>query len=294
MREVLAGGAAGGRAAVLFCALILAAGSSAAGSVAGAAVPAHWPGVTVVCRDGTRLDGVDLAWSRDGFLLRAARPRGDEVTLAPADVLRVFGPDGSDLTDAVGAACPATGITYTLLGRGSRVPFTFSFMGDLGGGLALDTADGGGDPVGVLLGGLRMGVAPPLHVRVGVRRLPLAELGAVTGTRVETWGTDLLLLVGARLQNPRENDNYAYVEGGLALIHVGARVPGPGAVGRDLERDFTAPVVQGGVVLPLSPSLGVDLGVTIEYRPSLVEGRDEYLLAGANVALTWRSGGQEP
>ena len=82
------------------------------------------------------------------------------------------------------------------------------------------------------------------------------------------------------------NNNFSYVEMGLSLIGydnrfneesgawVGGGVSGPGVT------------VQGGVVIPFSSRVGLDLGGTFMVRPPLVEdSRDPGLLFGLNAAL---------
>lgn len=247
-----------------------------------------WPHSTVVCRDGTFVRDVTLSWVLDGYLLEAIAADGTVTTLAPSHVKAVLAPDGSDLTDIVGAACPAHDVDFRLLGRGSRTPFTFTVMGDAGAGLAIGTVRGGAGPVPVLLGGLRASLGGRLHARLGLRRQGLEQEPDLGGAAFSSASTDVLVLVGGRLKDPRENDNYAYLEGGLVLVRFDERF----GDGPDLARSAHGAAAQGGVVLPLSASRGVDIGVTAMSRPPLLDGAGHSLMVSFNVALTLRGGGR--
>jgi hypothetical protein len=244
--------------------------------------------VTVVRHDGTSVRNVTLSWVLDGYLLEAIDGDGTVTTLAPSHVKTVLAPDGTDMTDEVGAACPASDVDFRLLGKGSRTPFKFTIMGDAGAGLAAGSAKGGHSPVPVLLGGLRASLGGRLHARVGLRRQGLKQEPDLGGVAYSSASTDLLVMIGGRLKDPRENDNYAYLEGGLLLVRFDERF----GDGTDLGRDAHGVAAQGGVVLPLSAGLGVDVGVTAMSRPPLLAGAGHGLMISFNVALTFRDGGR--
>lgn len=252
-----------------------------------------WPHVTVERKDGTIVRDVTLAWVLDGFLLEATAGDGSVTTLAPAQVRAVRGPDGRDLTDEVGAACPAQDVDFSLLGRRARRPFVFAWMGDAGAGLAVGSSPGGGDPVPVLRGGLRVAAGERLHVRLGLRRQHLEQEAAMGGRRRDSASTDLLLLLGGRLKHPRENDNFAYLEGGVLLAGFDERFTGDDAAGVSADRQASGLLAQGGVVLPLSPTRGVDVGLALISRPPLIEGTGRNLTISLNLALTLRGGGRK-
>lgn len=255
------------------------------------AAPA-WPHVTVERKDGSLVRDVTLAWVLDGFLLEATAGDGSVTTLAPSQVRAVLAADGRDVTDEVGAACPARDVDFRLLGSRARRPFLFALMGDAGVGVAVGNSPGGGDPVPVLLGGLRVAVAGPLHVRLGLRRQDLEQAAGTGGGLRSSAGTDLLLLLGGRLRQPRDNDNFAYLEGGVLLARFDERFAGDDGGAVSDERSAAGVLAQGGVVLPLSPTRGVDVGLALMSRPPLIAGTGSNFAISLNLALTLRGGGR--
>lgn len=251
-----------------------------------------WPHMTVVFRDGTSIQNVTLTWVLDGYLLEAIVADGTVKTLAPSNVKAVLARDGSDMTDVIGAACPASDVDFRLLGKGARVPFTFSIMGDAGAGLAVGSAKGGGSPVLVLLGGVRAAVGGTMHARLGARRQDLEQVPDVGGAARSSAGTDLLLMLGTRLKDPRENDNFGYLEGGLLLTFFDNRFPGEDGGAEPGTLTAAGLAAQGGVVLPLSPTHGLDIGLAAMSRPALIEGTGRCLMLSLNLALTIRGGGR--
>lgn len=268
--------------AVLLC-LALAA-------VSHAAPPAAWDHVNLEKRDGAVLADVRLAWVLDGYLLEATAADGTVTTLAPTQVRAVRAADGRDLTAEVGDACPATDVDFRLLGDRARDSFDFSLMADLGAGLAVGTAKDGGSPRIVLLGGLRAGMGDRAHVRAGLRRQQLAQSAPLGGAALESASTDFVLLFGGRLLHPRENDNYAYLEAGPMLVRFDERFRGDDGLDPATARNAAGFLAQGGAVLPLSPSRGLDLGASVAVRPPLVEGTGAVYEFSVNVALAWRRG----
>jgi hypothetical protein len=250
-----------------------------------------WTHVTVVATDGARHADVSLAWALGGYLLELTGSDGTVSTLAPLQVRAVLAFDGRDITDEVGAACPADDIDFQLLGEGSRVPFVFGAMIDAGFGGAVGNAEDGGSVTPVGLAGVRIAASERVHLRVGVRRLQQAEGTEVSGVNVEAHATDLLVMVGARLKHPRENDNYSYLEGGLVWTHFDQTFDAMGVITANDATNNPGLTVQGGAVLPLGPRLGVDISGLLMLRPSLITDNDHSLHAGINVALTFRTGG---
>ena len=113
------------------------------------------------------------------------------------------------------------------------------------------------------------------------------------GRRRDSASTDLLLLLGGRLKHPRENDNFAYLEGGVLLANFDERFTGDDAAGVSADRQASGLLAQGGVVLPLSPTRGVDVGLALISRPPLIEGTGRNLTISLNLALTLRGGGRK-
>lgn len=263
--------------------------SPAAAALDPAPAATIWHQVTVVRKDGTTARDVTLAWILDGYLLEATAADGSVTTVAPVHVKAVLAADGRDLTDEVGDACPAHDVDFRLLGRGARVPFTFAIMGDAGAGLATGSAKGGRGPVPVLLGGLRAALGDRVHARVGLRRQSLEQEPDEGVVAYRSASTDLLLMLGGRLKDPRENNNYAYLEGGLLVARFDERF----GAGDGDPSTASGLAAQGGVVLPLSPTRGIDLGVTVMSRPSLLQGAGRTLMISFNVALTFRGGGAQ-
>jgi hypothetical protein len=248
-----------------------------------------WTHVTVLQVGGRVHDDVTLAWALDGFLLELAAGDGTVTSLSPDQVDKVKDGLGRDITDAVGEACPATGITYRLLGQGKNVPFVFAVMGDLGCGSAVTTDSGDLSPLLTLVGGARFSVGERLHLRVGYRRQRLVESTLVSGGDIETDADELHLLLGTRMSHPRENNNYSYLEGGVALIRFDQRfADGSGTVPAD-DLTGVGATLQGGVVLRLSAHLGLDVGGLVMARPGLIVGStSRNLMFGINTALTLR------
>lgn len=104
-----------------------------------------WTHVTVVATDGARRTDV-CRWPGPwvATMLELTGSDGTVSTLAPLQVRAVLAFDGRDITDEVGAACPADDIDFQLLGEGSRVPFVFGAMIDAGFGGAVGNAEDGG------------------------------------------------------------------------------------------------------------------------------------------------------
>lgn len=248
-----------------------------------------WPHVSVLQVGGRVYDDVTLSWALDGFLLELATGDGTVTSLSPDQVDKVKDGLGRDITDAVGEACPATGLTYRLLGQGKNVPFVFAVMVDLGCGSAVTTDSGDFSPLATLLGGVRFNASKRLHLRVGYRRQRLVESTSVAGGEIETDADELHLLLGTRMSHPRENNNYSYLEGGVALIRFDERfADGSGTVPAD-DRTGLGATLQGGVVLRLSAHLGLDVGGLVMARPGLiVESTGPNLMFGVNAALTLR------
>lgn len=278
-------------ALLVLCAVLCVVLPAGAGP-AGAATA--WPHVTVVARDGARHADVSLAWALDGYLLELTGRDGAVTTLAPMQVGTVLAADGRDITEEVGRACPATDVDFRLLGAGTRRPFSFTTMADVGGGGVLSNADGAGGPDAVLQAGLRVRAGRSLHVRLGLRRLSLSEGVGATGDVFSATSTDLLLMVGGRLKHPRENDNYSYLEAGVALVHLSDRLGGEDGTESPGGRTESAFAAQGGVVLPLDRTWGLDLGAGLTARPSLRQDGDLRLELGLNVALTLRDHKETP
>ena len=126
------------------------------------------------------------------------------------------------------------------------------------------------------LGGLRLAAGERAHVRFGYRRLRVREDAGVPLRQVSAQADELQLLVGMRMTHPRDNSNYSYLEAGL--VQVGGQA-----------RAGTGAVLQGGVVLPVSPRLGVDLGALLMSRPSLDDQADQTVICfGVQAALAAR------
>jgi opacity protein-like surface antigen len=272
-----------------FTTMILALALAATAAAAAAEAPPTWTHATVVEAGGAVHDDVTLAWALDGFLLELTNRDGTVTTLSPDQVDKVKDGLGRDITDDVGAACPATGITYKLLGKGRTVPIEFGIMADAGGGPAWTTGSGDFAPSLALLGGVRVRVGERAHVRLGYRRHQVVESTSVVDREVESTTDELHLLVGVRMSHPRENNNYSYLEGGVAFIRFDERYEGEdGTVpAEDLtDLGFT---LQGGVVLPLSKRVGVDLGGLAMLRPTMsAVSTGPLLMVGINAALTLR------
>lgn len=254
-----------------------------------AAAPPAWTHATVVTVGGPVHEDVTLTWALDGFLLELTSRDGAVTTLSPDQVDKVKDGLGRDITDEVGAACPATGITYRLLGKGRTVPFRFGIMADVGGGPAWTTGSDDFAPSLAWLGGVRFRVGERAHLRAGYRRCRVVESTSVADSEVEATTDELHLLVGVRMSHPRENNNYSYVEGGVAFIRFDARFAGEsGAEPSDDLMDLGA-TLQGGVVLPLSKRVGLDLGGLAMLRPTLSSSSTgPTLMVGINAALTLR------
>jgi len=235
---------------------------------------------------GASHEDVTLAWALDGFLLELTSRDGAVTTLNPDQVDRVKDGLGRDITDEVGAACPATGITYRLLGKGRTVPFTFAIMADAGGGPAWTTGSGDFTPSLAPLGGVRVRLGERVHVRAGYRRHKVAELTAIADREVSSTTDELHLLAGVRMSHPRENNNYSYLEGGVAFIRFDERFGGETGAEPSDDRSAMGAVIQGGVVLPLSKHVGVDVGGLAMLRPTLSSrSTGPLLMVGINAAL---------
>jgi hypothetical protein len=253
------------------------------------AAPAAWTHVTVLRADGGRLADVTLAWALGGYLLEAKTADGQVTTLSPDQVRQVLSFDERDLTDEVGAACPADDIDFHLLGSRKHVPFRFALMADAGGGVALSNGNGGSKANGALVAGLRVGISDQLHARVGFRGQHASEAtSAVGGTMAADTG-ELLVMMGIRLTRPRENNNYAYLEAGVSLVHYSDRFGADGRSLADADLVTISPALQGGVVLPLNRHVGVDIGGFVSSRGSLDAAAEQTVLSvGATVGVTLR------
>lgn len=254
-----------------------------------AATPAAWTHVTVLRADGGRLDDVTLTWALGGYLLEAMAADGKVTTLSPDQVRQVLGFDQRDLTDEVGAACPADDIDFQMLGSRKHVPFRFALMADAGGGVALSNGNGGSNVNGALVAGLRVGISDQLHARVGFRGQHASEATSLVGGTMAADTGALLVMLGLRLNHPRENNNYAYLEAGIALVHYSDRFGADGRLLADADLVTISPALQGGVVLPLSRHVGVDIGGFVASRGSLDAVTGQTILSvGATVGVTLR------
>jgi hypothetical protein len=240
----------------------------------------------VTTTTGTSYEDVSVVWTLEGFSLRMTAPDGTETDLRPSEVAAIHDSDGNDITNAVADANPATNVDFALIGDRRIVPLTFDLMLTGGGGGALYQAGGGLDPTWAVSGGVRIGLGERFHVHTQYRRQRIVEPVHTTGGEITDFTDELHLLLGFRATHPRENNNYHYVELGLAAVrfpdryHAGRRSwNGRGGTGAG----FT---LQGGVVYPFSSRVGLDLTGTFMLRPTLVEDSSSTgLLFGINAAL---------
>ena len=248
--------------------------------------PAAWQHVSVTMVDGVEHRDVTLTWALEGYSIKLVSPEGEETLLSPTRIVAILDSGGHEITDQVADASPATDASFALLGEGRVTPFLFDLMLTVGVSGTMNKGEGSFHFGGAALAGARISLGSRTHIHLLYRRQGITEEAHGYGGTISTNANELNLLFGLRLNHPRKNNNYSYIEMGLSLIGydnrfneesgawVGGGVSGPGVT------------VQGGVVIPFSSRVGLDLGGIFMVRPPLVEdSRDPGLLFGLNAAL---------
>lgn len=260
-----------------------------AGPVASAEDEQGWTNVTVIMADGTRHENVTVSWALEGYQLALIAQDGTGIMLGPLNIASIQDASGSDITQAVADVCPADDVGFALLGDDRTVPFTFKVMLGAGGSGAMTTGDGSGSPVWAGFAGLRIGGVKRMHLHALYRRQQMAAAYGASGGQVTGASHEIHIMLGYRLKHPLENNNYAYLEAGLALMDYDQKISTAGGGEIPSAGWESGLTVQGGAVLPLSDSFAVDLGALFMVRPPLVEdGGSQGMLFGLNVGLTFR------
>ncbi|MEN8007792.1 MAG: hypothetical protein ABFS42_12305 [Candidatus Krumholzibacteriota bacterium] len=249
--------------------------------------PQVWHHVSVTTADSTLYEDVSLAWGLSGYSINLTAADGTETTLSPSQVAAIRDSSGADITNAVADASPATDVDFALIGDRRAVPFEFKVLLAAGGTGGLISGDSSFSPTGAFFAGARVGLGSHIHLNCMYRRQRVVDTVHPHDTEISANANEFHLLVGYRTTPSLQNPNYSYLEMGLALVQFSEMFnaernawTGDGSSGLGVT-------LQGGLVIPLSSKVGLDLGGILMARPTLVEDiSSPGLLIGINAALT--------
>ena len=258
-------------------------------AVADQPAPRYWHHVGVTTSEGALHEDVTLAWGLSGYSIILTAADGTETVLSPSQVASIRDSSGADITNAVADASPATDVGFALIGDERAVPFEFSVLLAAGGTGGLIKGDGGFSPTGAIIAGARVSLGSHAHLNFMYRRQRVVETVHTNDTEISGNANELHFLVGYRTTPSLQNPNYSYLEMGVALVQFSRMFNSDRLEWTDDGGSGLGVTLQGGLVLPLSSRVGLDLGGIVMMRPTLVEDiSTPGLLVGINAALTFR------
>ena len=251
--------------------------------------PRSWHHVSVTTSEGALHEDVTLAWGLSGYSINLTAADGTETVLSPSQVASIRDSSGADITNAVADASPATDVGFALIGDERAVPFEFNVLLAAGGTGGLIKGDGGFSPTGAIIAGARVSLGSHAHLNFMYRRQRVVETVHTNDTEISGNTNELHFLVGYRTTPSLQNPNYSYLEMGVALVQFSRMFNSDRLEWTDDGGSGLGVTLQGGLVLPLSSRVGLDLGGIVMMRPTLVEDiSTPGLLVGINAALTFR------
>lgn len=252
----------------------------------GQAAATSWPHVRVTTIDDVVYGDVTAIWGLDGFSIKLLAADGTMTVLSPSQVASIWDGAGNDITNVIAAASPASDGISDLIGDRRTVPFEFHLMLTAGGSGTMNKGDGSFHPAGAVFTGARIPIGSLAHFHILYRRQRIVEGELTTGGSVSSDANELHFLLGFRVTHPQENNNYTYMELGVSLVNFEQRYNMELSTWNKDCGSATGVIIQGGVVFPLSSTIGFDLGGIMRLGPTVVEdGRHPGLLAGINGAL---------
>jgi len=245
-----------------------------------------WDHVNVALVDSTVYHDVSLAWKLEGYSLEITKSDGERINVGPMAVTKITDRNGLDITNDVADLSPATNAKFALLGDKKTIPFQFKAMFLAGVSGVLTNTDDSHKPLGAVLVATRIALDERAHFSLFYRRQQVAESISAGGGSFSTNAHEIHLLLGLRTTHPRRNNNYGYMEAGVALINFDQRYDNNSNSWVSNNSNEVGLTLQGGVVIPFSENFAVDLSGILEYRPSLViDGGESGIMVGLNVAL---------
>ncbi len=256
------------------------------------AVPAvavkSWHHVSVTTADSTLYEDVSLAWGLSGYSINLTAADGTKTVLSPSQVASIRDSTGADITNAVAEASPADDVGFALIGDERAVPFEFNVLLAAGGTGGLIKGEGSFSPTGAFLAGARISLGSHAHINLMYRRQRVVETVSANAMEISGNTNELHFLVGYRTTPSLQNPNYSYLELGVALIQFSKMFNADRLAWTDDGGSGLGVTLQGGLVIPLSSKVGLDLGGIFMMRPTLVEDiSTPGLLIGINAALTF-------
>ena len=256
-------------------------------AVADQPVPRSWQHVSVTTSEGSLYEDVSLAWGLSGYSINLTAADGTETVLSPSQVASIRDSSGTDITNAVAEASPATDVGFSLIGDERAVPFQFNVLLAAGGTGGLIKGDGNFSPTGAFLAGARINLGSHAHLNLMYRRQRVVETVHTNNTEISANTNELHFLLGYRTTPSLQNPNYSYLELGVALVQFSEMFNADRLDWTDDGGSGLGVTLQGGLVIPLSQKVGLDLGGILMVRPTLVEDTSSPgLLIGINAALT--------
>ena len=258
-------------------------------AVADQPTPQTWSHVSVTTNEGALYEDVSLAWGLSGYSINLTAADGTQTVLSPSQVASIRDSSGTDITNAVAEASPATDVGFALIGDERAVPFEFNVLLAAGGTAGLIKGDGSFSPTGAFFAGARISLGTHAHINLMYRHQRVVETVHTNSTEISDYSNELHLLVGYRTTPSLQNQNYTYLELGVALVQFSRMFNADRLAWTDDGGSGLGVTLQGGLVFPLSSKVGLDLGGIAMMRPTLVEDiSTPGLLIGINAALTFR------
>jgi hypothetical protein len=253
--------------------------------LAARATDRHWPDCTVEMLDGTVHEHVDVAWKLDGFLIRLTTVDRVEINLKPREIARIYDAEGRHITQEVADASPSPGDPGGL-GDHQHLPLDLGLSGDVGGSAGFTRGYGGMVFSGAWFAGARYAFAERWHVRAQYRSQYLREHVPDRLDAADVWTDEVSLLLGFQPIHPRRNRNFTYLELGPVLVNWRQRYDKEADTFKTGGAPGLGGLLRGGVLIPVSSSLAIDVGGLLSVRPPLVDGADTLgTVFGLNVAL---------
>lgn len=258
-------------------------------AIADQAAPRSWQHVSVTTSEGVIHEDVSLAWGLSGYSINLTAADGTESVLSPSQVASIRDSSGTDITNAVAEASPAADVGFALIGDKRAVPFEFNVLLAAGGTGGLIKGDGSFSPTGAFFAGARISLGTHAHINLMYRRQRVIETVSATDAEISGDTDEFHFLVGYRTTPSLQNQNYTYLELGVALVQFSRMFNTDRLAWTDDGGSGLGVTLQGGLVFPLSSKVGLDLGGIVMMRPTLVEDiSTPGLLIGINAALTYR------
>ena len=256
-------------------------------AVADQPAPQSWHHVSVTTADSTLYEDVSLAWGLSGYSINLTAADGTETVLSPSLVAFIRDSSGTDITNAVAEASPATDVGFALIGDERAIPFEFNVLLAAGGTGGLISGDSSFSPTGAFFAGARVSLGSHAHINFMYRRQRVVDTVHPNDTEISANANELHLLAGYRTTPSLQNPNYSYLELGVALVQFSKMFNSERNAWTDDGDAGIGVTLQGGLVIPLSSKVGLDLGGILMVRPTLVEDiSSPGLLIGINAALT--------